>query len=99
MNIKVAVIAVLTGLLVTGCGVVTVDDGCAQIKRQSVEKRQWGTAFLNSAAEGKVKDGLTVAEVQSLGARYFIEGLRLITNNPQCFTEDDIKFAEQLLSP
>ena len=99
MRYHLAVLTVVSGLLVTGCGVVTVDDGCAQIKRQSVEKRQVGTAFLNSAAEGKVKDGLTEAEVQSLGARYFIEGLRLITNNPQCFTEDEIKFAEQLLSP
>ena len=99
MRYHLAVLTVISGLLVTGCGVVKVDNGCAQIKKQSLEKRDIGREFLNAAAEGKVGDGLTVAEVESLGTRYFIEGLRLITNNSQCFTEDEIKFAEQLLSP
>jgi len=98
MRFSIAVIGVLAGLLVSGCGVVTVDKGCAQIKKQSLEKREWGRELLNSAMEGRVTDDAK-AQAESLGARYFIEGLKLITDNPQCFTEDEIKFAEQLLTP
>ncbi len=99
MRFRLAVLVVITVLSLTGCGGLEIANPCSQIKKQSIEKRDIGKEFLNAAREGNVKDPLTVTEVQSLGAQYFIEGLKLITDNPQCFTEDEVKFAEQLLVP
>jgi hypothetical protein len=96
MRYHLAILTAVTGLLVTGCGELSA---CSEIKKQSIEKRDIGKEFLSAAREGKVKSPLTVAEVQSLGAQYFTQGLKLITDNPQCFTEDEVKFAEKLLSP
>jgi hypothetical protein len=81
----------------SSCGVVQTDNGCVLIKKNSEEKRQLGTTFLEMADAGKVGDGLTVEEVQSEGYKYLIEGTKLVVDNPQCFTTDEVRIAKNLL--
>jgi hypothetical protein len=87
----------VASLLITSCGVVEIDSGCIQIKKQSREKIDIGRTFLEMADQGKVGDGLSVSDVQAEGYKYMIEGFRLIVNNSQCFTESEVSSAKKLL--
>ena len=87
----------VASLLITSCGVVEIDSGCIQIKKQSREKIDIGRTFLEMADEGKVGDGLSIRDVEAEGFKYMIEGLRLTVNNPQCFTESEVSAAKNLL--
>ncbi len=87
----------VVALLITSCGVVELDNGCVQIKKQSREKIDIGRAFLEMADQGKVGDGLSVSDVQSEGYKYLIEGLRLTVDNSRCFTEAEVTAAKRLL--
>jgi hypothetical protein len=94
----VLVIPILVAsLLITSCGVVEIDSGCIQIKKQSREKIDIGRTFIEMADQGKVGDGLSVSDVQAEGYKYMIEGFRLIVNNSQCFTESEVSSAKKLL--
>ena len=87
----------VVSLLITSCGVVEIDSGCIQIKKQSREKIDLGRTFLEMADQGKVGDGLSVSDVQAEGYKYMIEGLRLTVDNSQCFTESEVSVAKKLL--
>ena len=80
----------------SSCG-VQIDNGCVLIKKQSEEKRQIGTALIESVEKGQVGEGTTVEEVQSQGYKYIIEGTQLVVDNPQCFTADEVRIAKNLL--
>ena len=49
------------------------------------------------ADAGKVDEGLTVEDVQAQGYKYIIEGTQWVVDNPQCFTEDEVRIAKNLL--
>ena len=87
----------VASLLITSCGVVEIDSGCIQIKKQSREKIDIGRTVLEMADQGKVGEGLSVSDVQAEGYKYMIEGLRLTVDNSQCFTESEVSAAKKLL--
>lgn len=83
--------------MLSSCGIVEIDNGCVLVKKQSEEKKELGLVFLEMADAGKVGKGLTIEEVQSQGYMYLIEGTKLVVDNPQCFTSDDVRIAKNLL--
>ena len=86
-----------SSLMLSSCGIVEIDNGCVLVKKQSEEKKELGLVFLEMADAGKVGKGLTIEEAQSQGYRYLIEGTKLVVDNPQCFTSDDVRIAKNLL--
>ena len=83
--------------MLSSCGIVEIDNGCVLVKKQSEEKKELGLVFLEMADAGKVGKGLTIEEVQSHFYMYLIEGTKLVVDNPQCFTSDDVRIAKNLL--
>jgi hypothetical protein len=61
-------LAVCTALafstLLSACGVVELDNGCALIKKISREKIDIGRTMLEMIDEGKLGEGLTIEEWQ-----------------------------------
>lgn len=93
-------ISVITALALalTSCGMVGfVDAECAEIKEQSELKREIGTTFLEMAGSGGIGEGLTPESVEADGIGYIIEGNLLVIDNPQCFTDQEVETAKNLL--
>lgn len=83
--------------LLSSCGVLENDNGCVLIKKQSLEKRDLGYAFIEKVREGKVGEGVTPEQIQKQGLEYIIEGTKLVVDNPRCFSEGDVDAAKNLL--
>lgn len=84
-------------ILLSSCGAVEVDNGCVLIKKQSLEKRDIGSALLEKVNAGQAGEGQVLEQVQSEGLKYIIEGTKLVVENPQCFSKEDVKTAKNLL--
>ncbi|CAB4756250.1 unannotated protein [freshwater metagenome] len=95
-RIALAASLLLLSASLSSCG-VQIDNGCILIKKQSEERRQLGASLLEMADAGKVDEGLTVEDVQAQGYKYIIEGTQWVVDNPQCFTEDEVRIAKNLL--
>ena len=98
MNQIVPALTICT-LLLSGCGVVNVDNACAEIRKKSTEKRQLGSALVGKALAGEVSEGLSVNEVEAMGYKYLMEGINLVIDNSQCFSSEEVKQAESIINP
>ena len=83
--------------LLSSCGVLENDNGCVLIKKQSLEMRDLGYAFIEKMREGKVGEGVTPEQIQKQGVEYIIEGTKLVVDNPRCFPKEDVSAAKNLL--
>jgi hypothetical protein len=100
MRSKASVIALVVAatFLLSSCGVVGfVDSACVKIKKQSELKREIGTTFLDMFNSGQIGEGITPQEVEMQGYKSIIEGTELVVENPQCFSEQEVKTAKSLL--
>ena len=83
--------------LLSSCGVLENDNGCVLIKKQSLEKRDLGLAFIEMVRDGKVGEGVAPEQIQKQGLDYIIEGTKLVVENPRCFSKEDVNTAKNLL--
>ena len=88
----------VTTISLTSCGIVgVVDSACQEIKKSSEDKREIGRTLLDMADAGRVGEGMTVEKVQAEGFKFFIDGTKLVADNPQCFSDQEVKTANSLL--
>ncbi len=100
MNFKIIVTLVIatSTFSLTSCGVIgVVDSACLKIKKSSEDKREIGRAILDLADAGKISEGMTIEQAQAEGFKYFIDGTKLVADNPQCFSDQDVETANNLL--
>lgn len=100
MNFKIIVTLVIatSTFSLTSCGVIgVVDSDCLKIKKSSENKREIGRAILDLADAGKIGEGMTVEQAQAEGFKYIIDGTKLVADNPQCFSDQDVETANNLL--
>jgi hypothetical protein len=93
-----AIMITVSTISLTSCGIVgVVDSDCLEIKKSSEEKREIGRTLLDMADAGRVGEGMTVEKVQAEGFKFFIDGTKLVADNPQCFSDQEVKTANSLL--
>ena len=83
--------------LITSCSVEVAENSCVLIKKNSEEKRDLGTTLFGIADSGRHDEDLTVEEIQAQGYKYLVEGTKMVIENPQCFTSDELRNAKNLL--
>jgi hypothetical protein len=92
------VLVAASAFSLTSCGVIGfADSQCIKIKKESELKREIGTTFLEMVDSGKIGEGLTPAEVETQGYKSIIEGAELVIDNPQCFSDQEVQAAKNLL--
>jgi hypothetical protein len=90
--------ALIVAILLSLCGVVELVNGdCIEIKKRSVEKREIGLAFLDNAQSGLIGGNLSISQVEADGYKFIIEGTELVVDNPQCFSDQEVEAANNLL--
>jgi hypothetical protein len=83
--------------LITSCSVEVAENSCVLIKKNSEEKRDLGTTLFGIADSGRSDEDTTVEEIQAQGYKYIVEGTKMVIDNPQCFTSDELRIAKNLL--
>jgi len=82
----------------TSCGVVEVVDGaCLKIKKTSEDKREIGRTILDMADAGRIGEDMTIEQAEAEGFNFIIDGTKLVSDNPQCFSDQEVEAANNLL--
>lgn len=82
----------------TSCGVVdVVDSACLKIKKSSEDKREVGRTILDMADAGRIGEGMTIEQAKAEGFNFIIDGTKLVSDNPQCFSDEEVETANRLL--
>jgi hypothetical protein len=90
--------ASIVAILLSSCGVVELVNGdCIEIKKRSLEKREIGLAFLDNAQSGLIGGNQSISQVEADGYKFIIEGTELVVDNPQCFSDQEVEAANNLL--
>jgi hypothetical protein len=83
--------------LITSCSVEVAENSCVLIKKNSEEKRDLGSTLFGIADSGRSDEDTTVEEIRAQGYKYIVEGTKMVIDNPQCFTSDELRIAKNLL--